>query len=165
MQSAKDSFYIALRDRLAALDPARTVVVDGVMRPAVLVAENEPTTAAAPLPNAFYLCWGAAEVVKGTEGARRPLLKIECGIAYRVSGVQAGAVDRGRALASLDCELMRLCTPPRTAKCDYAHTPVVLLGSTVFWGEPEFSAAESAHDELRRTARLLVFFFPEVDQA
>jgi hypothetical protein len=165
MQFAKDSFYIALRDRLAALNPSRTVVVDGVMRPAVLAAENEPATAAAPLPNAFYLHWGAAQVVQGTESARRPLLKVECGIAYRVPGVQAGAVDRGRALSALDCELLRLCTPPRTPKCDYAHTPLVALGSTVFWGEPEFGAAESAHHELRRTARLLVFFFPEVDQA
>jgi len=165
MQNAKDSFYIALRDRLAALNPARTVVVEGVMRPAVLVAENEPATMAAPLPNAFYLHWGAAQVVAGTESARRPLLKIECGIAYRAPGVQAGAGDRGRALAALDCELLRLCAPPRTPKCDYAHTPVAALGSSVFWGEPEFGAAESVHDELRRSARLLVFFFPEVDQA
>jgi len=39
------------------------------------------------------------------------------------------------------------------------------LGSTVFWGLPEFGAIESAHDELRRQARLAVFFFSEVDQA
>ncbi len=44
MQFAKDSFYIALRDRLAVLNPARTVYLDGVTRPAVIVAENQPST-------------------------------------------------------------------------------------------------------------------------
>ena len=41
MQSAKDTFYVTLRDRLAALNPARTVVVRGMVRPGVLVEENE----------------------------------------------------------------------------------------------------------------------------
>jgi hypothetical protein len=41
MQRAKDTFYITLRDRIAALNPARTVLVRGVVRPAVLVEENE----------------------------------------------------------------------------------------------------------------------------
>ena len=165
MQSAKDSFYIALRDRLAALNPARTVVVDGRMRPAVLVIENEPANTAPPLPNAFHLSWGAPAFVKGTESARRPLMKMECGIGYRVAGAQPGAVDRGRALATLDAELLRLTTPPRTPKRDHAHTSPVELGSSVFWALPEFGEPEIAHDELRRQARLMIFFFPEVDQA
>ena len=58
MQFAKDSFYLALRDRLAALDPERKVLVDGVERPAILVIENKPVNAAPPLPNAYYLAWG-----------------------------------------------------------------------------------------------------------
>ena len=91
MQFAKDSFYVALRDRLAALDPARTVVVAGRMRPAVLVDENEPANSALPLPNAFHLAWGIPEIVKGAESARRPLMKIDCTIAYRIAGAQSGA--------------------------------------------------------------------------
>ena len=165
MQFAKDSFYVALRDRLAALDPARTVVVAGRMRPAVLVDENEPANSAPPLPNAFHLAWGIPEIVKGAESARRPLMKIDCTIAYRIAGTQSGAVDRGRALAALDAELLRLADPPRTPKRDQTHIPPVELGSTVFWGLPEFGAMGSAHDELRRQARLAVFFFSEVDQA
>jgi hypothetical protein len=165
MQFAKDSFYVALRDRLAALDPARTVVVAGRMRPAVLVDENEPANSAPPLPNAFHLAWGAPEIVKGVEAARRPLMKIACTIAYRIVGAQSGSVDRGRALAALDAELLRLTAPPRTPKCDQTYIPPAELGSTVFWGLPEFGAVESAHDELSRQARLAVFFFPEVDQA
>jgi len=103
--------------------------------------------------------------VKGAESARRPLMKIDCTIAYRIAGTQSGAVDRGRALAALDSELLRLTAPPRTPKRDQTITPPVDLGSTVFWGLPEFGAIEYAHDELRRQARLAVFFFSEVDQA
>ena len=40
MQAAKDSFYMALRERLAALNPARTMVIDGVTVPAIVVREN-----------------------------------------------------------------------------------------------------------------------------
>ena len=165
MQFAKDSFFVAMRDRLAALDPGRTVVVAGRMRPAVLVDENEPANSATPLPNAFHLAWGAPGIVPGAEAARRPLMKIDCTIAYRIAGAQAGSVDRGRALAALDAELLRLTAPPRTPKCDQTHVPPVDLGSTVFWGLPEFGAIEYANDELRRQARLAIFFFPEVDQA
>ena len=165
MQFAKDSFYAALRDRLATLDPARTIVVAGRMRPAVLVDENEPANSAPPLPNAFHLAWGVPEIVKGAEAARRPLMKIDCTIAYRIAGAQSGSVDRGRALAKLDSELLRLTAPPRTPKRDQTYIPPAELGSTVFWGLPEFGAVESAHDELRRQARLAVFFFSEVDQA
>ena len=165
MQFAKDSFYAALRDRLAALDPARTVVVAGRMRPAVLVDENEPANSAPPLPNAFHLAWGAPEMVKGSESARCPLMRIDCTIAYRIAGAQSGSVDRGRALVTLDSELLRLTAPPRTPKRDQTYIPPVELGSTVFWGLPEFGVIENAHDELRRQAKLAVFFFPEVDQA
>ncbi len=165
MQFAKDSFYIALRDRLAALDPARTVVVEGRARPAVLVDENEPAISAPPLPNAFHLGWGPAQVVAGSESACRPLMKTECRISYRVAGAQPGSVDRGRALAALDTELLRLSAPPRAPKCDYTQTPAAGLGTTVFWGLPEFDDIEAVHGELRRTARLSVFFFPEVDLA
>jgi hypothetical protein len=37
MQNARDTFYVALRDRLAAVNPARTMVVRSVVRPGLLV--------------------------------------------------------------------------------------------------------------------------------
>ena len=37
MQTAKDSFFTALSTRLAALDATRTVTIEGVDRPAVVV--------------------------------------------------------------------------------------------------------------------------------
>ena len=72
MQFAKDSFYIALRDRLAVVNPARTVAINGTVRPAVLVAENEPVSAASLLPNVFQVTWMAAQAVPGEDAAKRP---------------------------------------------------------------------------------------------
>ena len=42
MQFAKDSFFLALQQRLAALNPARTVTLNGATVPAILVVENLP---------------------------------------------------------------------------------------------------------------------------
>jgi hypothetical protein len=175
MQYTKDSFYLALRDRLAALNPERKVVVDGVERPAVLVVENEPVNAAPPLPNAYYLAWGAPQIVAGSEGSQRPLMKAECRVAYRAASVMAGGVDRGRSLSTLDAEFLRLSTPPRTPKLDATRTPAASLGTYVFWGMPVFddggavapTGFERAGEEnaLARTAKLIVFFFSEVEQA
>lgn len=162
MQSAKDSFFVALRDRLAALAPGRTVYVDGATRPAVLVAENEPVTAAAPLLDAFHLHWGAVQVV--TPGARRPLLRLDCRIAYGTQGSEeASSVDRGRALAALDLELAEILSPRFSAKQDYTQAPAVDLGSVVLWSAPEFATVEANDGELRRAASIALFFWPEVD--
>jgi len=162
MQSAKDSFFAGLRDRLAALDPARTVFLDGELRPAVVVAENSAVTAAAPLPEVFYISFGGAQVI--VPGARRPLLRLEARIAYRTRGSDdKQGVDRGRALAALDLELAQLLSPRFTAKTDYAQTPPAALGSAVLWSAPEFQPVESVDGELRRAASVFLFFWPEVD--
>lgn len=185
MQHAKDSFYVALRDRLAALAPARTITLGGVTRPAVIVEENEPLTAAAPQPCAFYLRWGAARIVSATRASRRPLLGIECLISYCTPGdPDLQGVDRGRALAALDLELLRICSPCEAAKCDHSQSPPADLGTRLHWTMPEllplsggsgnaptlaledgelrFSpSAPAAY--LERRARLTLFFFPEVD--
>jgi len=64
MQFAKDSFYMALRERLASSNPQRTVTLNGATRPAVVVAENELVIPVEPLPDAFYIEWGAAQAVE-----------------------------------------------------------------------------------------------------
>lgn len=160
MQFTKDSFYLALRDRLAVLNPKRTIVVDGVERPAILVAENEPRNAATPFTNAFYLSWSAPQFVAGSEGAARPLMKMDCQIAYRAACSLAGDVDRGRAISALDAELLRLLAPPRTPKLDATVANAAPLGSFVFWGTPVFEGTDGA-----RTATLTVFFFSEVEES
>ena len=48
MQFAKDSFFLALQQRLAGLNPQRTVTLNGTTVPAVVVAENLPPSSAAP---------------------------------------------------------------------------------------------------------------------
>ena len=53
MQSAKDSFYVSLRDRLAQYDPQRTATIDGVTRPAIAVVENEPVSAGPRLDGVY----------------------------------------------------------------------------------------------------------------
>ena len=58
MQNAKDTFYITLSTRIAALNSERTVVVRGVTRPGVLVSENE-LVSAVELPDIFRLEWTA----------------------------------------------------------------------------------------------------------
>ncbi|MFB3815888.1 MAG: hypothetical protein ACE14L_17430 [Terriglobales bacterium] len=168
MQAAKDSFYIALRDRLAALNPQRTITLAGDTRPAIVVVENTGLGATevaqkAPVADCFCLRFGAVRQVDGFAGVRRPLMTMECAIAYRTSGPASDASDRGRALAALSGELMAICAPPATPKLDYTQTPVVELGSTVSWEAPQFGAVDDAGNSIGCEARMTLFFFPEVN--
>jgi len=165
MQFAKDSFYVALRDRLAATNPARTVSINGTVRPAVLVAENEPVSAASLLPNAFQVMWMAAQTAPGEEAAKRPLIALACQIRYGTSGTLDGGVDSGRVMAALDTELLEVCSPGRTNKLDYTQATPADLGSFVIWTKPVLKAVEADRKtglSLVRNAELTVFFFPEV---
>jgi hypothetical protein len=120
MQFTKDSFYLALRERMMALNPQRRVMVDGVSRAAIFASENEPVSAQALQEDSFYLRWGG-----------------------------------------------------RSRKRDFTQSPSVDLGSDIFWSEPELAELETgdASDSaagcggaiLQRSARLTLYFFPEVD--
>src|ERR1700685_2140055 len=101
MQFAKDSFFLALQQRLAGLNPARTVTVDGATVPAILVVENLPPSTAEPQPNTFYIEWGTAKVVDGHAG-NGALMSLECMISYFTLGTVPSMVDRGRLLGQLD---------------------------------------------------------------
>jgi hypothetical protein len=158
MQSAKDSFYIALRDRLAALNPQRTVVVDGVTRPAILVRENEPAAEASDQANAFYLDWGPALALDDSE---TPVIQIGCEVKYWTSGSSDGTGDRGRQLTMLDEELLKICDPPRTALIDYSASPATDLGRSVFWGPPQLKTKLDEQARAQRTAELTVYFLAE----
>ncbi len=76
MQFAKDSFLLALQQRLAGLNPARTVTINGATVPAVVAIENLPPSAVEPQPNAFYIEWGTAAVVDGHAG-NAPLMSLQ----------------------------------------------------------------------------------------
>jgi hypothetical protein len=163
MQPTKDSFYIALRDRLVAVDPSRTVTLDGATRPAIAVLENEPPTGAPQLCDTFYLKWGDARPAGHSVGN---LMALECTIAYCTKGsIQNGSLDRGRDLAALDDDLLAICSPPQAAKNDYSSGSPVSLGSTIFWTQPVLNAAKSTPPYVGRDITVTVFFYPEVNQS
>jgi hypothetical protein len=175
MQFTKDTFYITLRDRLASLNPLRTITLNGVTRPAVVVAENEVVIPVKPQPDAFYLEWGAAAPVLRQIGDRA-IYAFDCVISYHTFGTVESGVDRGRSLAALDSELLGMCLPGAAPKVDYSQTPSVDLGTSIVWTTPQFAkvvGSEAPRTEalprgtsgirLERTASVKVFFFPEVN--
>ena len=185
MQFAKDSFLLALQQRLGGLNPARTVTINGATGPAVVAVENLPPAASEPQPDAFYIEWGTAGVIDGHAG-NAALMSLECVISYYTLGTVASMVDRGRVLGQLDDELLGICQPTNTEKFNYSVSPSVDLGTSVFWNQPVFEQAttlgvednslayqargvrramyEQAYQDGRveRRAELTVFFFSEV---
>ena len=162
MQPTKDSFYIALRDRLVAVDPNRTVTLDGATRPAIAVIENEPASGAPLLCDAFYLCWGSARPATSAMGN---MMALDCTISYCSRGsTQNASLDRGRDLAGLDNDLLAICAPPQTLKNDYSSGFPVSLGSTIFWTQPVLNAAKNIPPYVGREITVTVFFYPEVNQ-
>jgi hypothetical protein len=171
MQFAKDSFFLALQERLVGINPTRTVTLNGATIPAVVVVENLPPTSTEPQANTFYIEWGAADVLEG-HGGNAALMSLDAVISYYTMGSVPSMVDRGRMLARLDDELLSICQPPSTEKRDYTQSPSVDLGTSVFWGQPSLSGrmksgvtdeAESHQDgRVERKARLTIYFFSEV---
>jgi hypothetical protein len=185
MQFAKDSFFLALQQRLAGVSPARTVTINGTTVPAVLAVENLPPAAAEPQPNTFYIEWGPAAVVDGHAG-NSALMSLACVISYYTLGTVESMVDRGRVAGQLDNELLAICQPTSTEKIDDTQSPSADLGTSVFWNQPSFEEAttsgvedntaayqgrsvrramyERAYQDgrIERRANLTVFFFSEV---
>lgn len=171
MQAAKDSFYMALRARLAALDPARTMVIDGVTVPGIVVRENMEPRFNEAQTGVFYVDWGEVLIAESS----RPMLGIECSIWYASEGSGGSGVDRGRMLAEMDAELLSICDPPHTEMLDYSQNPSADLGSGIFWTVPELGndpgdtpiakqqwSAGTAR--IAHYAQLKVYFFlPEVE--
>src|ERR1044071_2035457 len=118
MQAAKDSFYVALRERLAEVDPELTVVIDGATRPAILAVENEPPSAQPRQDKTFYVEWGGARLVHPATSA---LMAMDCAITYTCSGQSdSGGVDRGRELGALDADLLAICATEQAHKYEYS---------------------------------------------
>jgi hypothetical protein len=158
MQNTKDSFYIALRDRLAALNPARVITIAGTVRSAIVVAENEVPDSTSPLADTFYIHWGSARDLRN-----QALEELECEIRYFVEGSETAAYqDRGRALAKSDEELLAITYSASAPLMDYSVTPVAALGTNIFWTRPELGPIKVEARKLMRVAKLRVFSFVEV---
>ena len=158
MQSAKDTFYLALRDRLATLNPSRTLVVRGAVRPAMTVVENELVAPCDPL-DAFVLTWTTASV---DSSEPLPLHTLACDISYATRGTTGAlGMDRGRVLDAMDRELRNLLQPARTVKQNFEADPVTTQGTNLFWSEPRFGAASAKEGQIARTVPVSVFALQE----
>jgi hypothetical protein len=166
MINAKDTFYIMLRDRIATLNPARTMVLRGVTRPGVLVEENELATNDV-VPDVFRLRWTALQI--DAQGPL-PLATMTCEILYATEGNSGnGGMDRGRLLAQMDEELSAAlrATPHHIVKTNYATSfgvaPVV-MATNVFWSDAVFTPTVVAAERLERVATVEVFCYQEAGE-
>jgi hypothetical protein len=164
MQNAKDTFYTTLQARLAALNPARTIVLRGLVRPGTLVGENELPTAFVPV-DAFRLQWTKLEL---TSASPLPWVAMECSIEYATDGTAGnGGMDRGRLLAAMDGELAAALAedPHSVPKINYtaAGAPAAMR-TNVFWADPVFGAATAVDERLERTATIQVFAYQEAGE-
>jgi hypothetical protein len=158
MQNAKDSFYMALRTRLVAINPERTILLRGAVRPGILVEEAEAPFSQLP-SDVFVLRWhtfGIDVDLASTMAAE------ECEILYQTCGTQSfGGLDRGRSLSEMDEELVAMLQPFYTPKLSYTATPPATMLTTVFWDEPGFTPVVSQRDQLSRSAKVMVFSYQE----
>lgn len=158
MQNAKDSFYGALRTRLAALNPGRTVLLRGTVRPGIFVEEAEAPMS--PLPSGVYvLRW----LSLGTDvELSSAMAAAECEILYQTCGTQAfGGLDRGRALSQMDEEVLAMLQPFFTPKLNYTAQPPAAMLTKVFWDEPIFTPLVTQRDRLSRSAKVMVYSYQE----
>jgi hypothetical protein len=158
MQNAKDSFYMALRARLVAINPERTILLRGAVRPGILVEDAEAPFSQLP-SDVFVLRWlgVAADMDLGSTMAAE-----ECEILYQTCGTQSfGGLDRGRALSEMDEEVLAMIAPFCTPKLNYTATPPAAMLTQVFWDEPGFMPQVTQRDRLSRSARVTVYSYQE----
>jgi len=158
MQNAKDSFYMALRTRLAAINPERTILLRGTVRPGILVEAAEAPFS--QFPNDVYvLRWLGLgiDIDLGSTMAAE-----ECEILYQTCGTQSfGGLDRGRSLDEMDRELVAMFAPFYTPKLNYTATPPTVMLTHVFWDEPGFGPISVQRDRLSRSAKVMVYSYQE----
>ena len=158
MQNAKDSFYMALRTRLVAINPNRTILLRGAVRPGILVEESE-----APFPqlpdDVYTLRW----LSLGTDvDLASTLVAEECEILYQTCGSQSfGGLDRGRLLSAMDEEVTAMLQPFWTPKLSYVVSPPTTMLTKVFWDEPAFGHIVTQRDLLSRSVKVLVYSYQE----
>ncbi|AFL86492.1 hypothetical protein Terro_0141 [Terriglobus roseus DSM 18391] len=163
MQNAKDTFYVTLRDRLAALNPSREVQVRGALRPAVVVAENELEQTDSALVEAFVMTWKATAF---DESEPMGLCSAVCEIEYAKRGTpELSGMDRGRVLDAMDGELRRMLQPSAVAKRRFDVSPEVVMATQIFWSAPVFGAVGMEADRIRRTATVTLFALQEAGEA
>ncbi|HET9088265.1 MAG TPA: hypothetical protein VFN53_12145 [Acidobacteriaceae bacterium] len=158
MQNAQNTFYISLRDRLAALNPNRTVYLRGVTRPGILVESNELVTVQPP-SDVFVMRWTG---LHNDPYLSEVLVQMECEIQYMTEGSTGNlGVDRGAMLTEMDAELISLLQPNTAQKMSYAQTPATSMETQIFWTEATFKPVRTERDRLLRIATVTVFSYEE----
>ncbi len=159
-QNAKDTFYLTLRDRLAVLNPDRTVVVRSGTRPGILVEENESADApGATVSDVFILHWTG---FTSDTGEALPLERARCEVRYATGGLpEVAGMDRGRALQAMDEELQAMLQPASAPLVAYGGAAPVTGTSRVFWSDAEYGNATVAASRLERVVTVEVFAWKE----
>jgi hypothetical protein len=158
MQNAKDSFYLTLRSRLAAINPERTVLLRGALRPAIILEEAEAPFSELPA-GVFIVHWLGMGADMHLDSA---MIALECEITYCTSGTQAfGGLDRGRLLTAMDHELVAMLQPYSAQKFNYSTQAPASMRTQIFWEEPTFTPINVQRDRLTRSARLMVYSYEE----
>jgi hypothetical protein len=158
MQNAKDSFYMALRTRLIAINPERTVLLRGAVRPGILVEEAEAPFSQIP-NDVFVLRWLGLSVDVDLAST---MTGEQCEVLYQTCGTQSfGGLDRGRSLSQMDEELTAILQPFHTQKLNYTATPPAGMLTQVFWDEPGFGPIAIQRDRLSRSANVMVYSYQE----
>ena len=158
MQNAKDSFYMALRTRLASINPERTILLRGAVRPGILVEEAEAPFTQLP-SDVFVLRWLGLGMDLELNSA---MTGEQCEVLYQTCGTQSfGGLDRGRQLSEMDEEVTAMAQPFYTPKLNYTATPPAAMLTKVFWDEPRFSPIVTQRDRLSRSANLMVYSYQE----
>lgn len=149
---------MVLRTRLATVNPERTILLRGAVRPGILVEEAEAPMS--QLPNdVFVLRW----LGLGTDADLPATMAGEqCEILYQTCGTESfGGLDRGRSLSQMDEELLAIIAPYHTPKLNFTATPPATMLTQVFWDEPAFAPIVIQRDRLSRTATLLIYSYQE----
>lgn len=158
MENAKDTFYITLRNRLAVLNPDRIIIMRSLQRPGIVMEDAESAVAQIP-SDVFVLRWTALNVDTQMSSG---LAEMACEIHYTTGGTQANAgLDRGRALAEMDGELLTILSPAYAQKMDFTQTPAVAKSTKVFWTGAQFTPTTILRERLTRIAKVAVFSFQE----
>jgi hypothetical protein len=161
MENAKDTFYVTLRNRLANINPQRTMIVRGVQRPGILIEEAEAVVSQMQ-GDAFVLRWTSLDVDTQLPSV---LAQMTCEFHYATGGTQPNAgLDRGRSLSEMDAALLAMLSPNAAQKMNYTHTPAIAMETMVFWTEPEFMPLATLRDRLTRVAKVTVFAFQETGE-
>ena len=152
MQQVKDSFYMALRDRLCAANMADAIDL--------VVVENSREMWLGE-PGKIYLRWSEEPKVP-IDALAAGWHALHCEMGYRVAGSDvANGEDRGRQLAVLDRLLGSVIEPRKTRLLDFSQTPAADLSKFILWAKPALDVVKETAADIQRPVHLNVLWQEE----